>query len=82
MFDEKADQAAKEMQDLAKELGLAKEAHNSASIEESHAGNRATDALNRLNTAQQKMDAWLAAQKKDAPHDSDWARDKRREARE
>ena len=59
----------------------ATKAHADAAQAASHASNRETDALNKLNQAQKAFDQAVADSKASAPHRSDWAIERARAER-
>jgi hypothetical protein len=67
----------KTLDELVKDLQLAKESYESAQQRERFARNETTSCLNRLNAAQKAVDARMQTLRKHAPRDSDWARETR-----
>ncbi len=61
-----------EMDSAMVEFAQAKDSLAHARVQVSEARRKETDCLNRVNTAQKKLDEFIAILKKEAPHDSDW----------
>lgn len=72
--DERPRDLASELAAAGAELAGFFAAFQKADTELAHAKNIATDALNRVNQAQKKIDAIVAEMKRTAPRDSDWRR--------
>lgn len=64
----------KTIQELAEDLERCHKSYVTAAQNASVAQNHATDALNRLNSAQKAFEARMETLRKNAPHDSDWGR--------
>ena len=62
------------MSDALRELESATKEHEDAQRITGEARSRETDAVNRLNAAQKRVDELVAGMKKGAPRDSDWGR--------
>ena len=60
------------------ELHLAQDSYRELEAEQRQASSRATAALNRLNTAQKRVDEHLNRLKENAPTSTDWKREKGR----
>lgn len=61
---------------LFEELRMAMDQHESATRQADIARGEQTDALNRLNKAQQAIDKAVDEARKNAPRDTDWKRER------
>lgn len=82
MVDVRVGDKQEEVEAITAMLEAARDAklnHDEASANEAAASKYETQCLNLLNRAQKEVDEWYAKQRKDAAHDSDWARAARKE---
>ena len=72
----------REIDDAIVAFANAKDHLDATRITLSRARNQETDAINRVNEAQKKLDELIAVLKKEAPRDTDWANQQRKKTQE